>query len=308
MLAPGISAPGNRLPAVGAERVHFRHDRSAAAAARWKREIDRETRTTDNNAGNGVHGLLLRAICFRTSGAVNHLDPRRLSAKKARAARISGDNFLRVRALEECIDRLSDLTEALGRVVIVDSSSSEGAEPQLIPNAESVTRLLLDSLEPECADVVVAVGIFDHTSDPAIAAFVLRHALRPGGRLIGATIGRGSLPRMRRAFLDAERAAGQAARRFHPLADANSLSALLVGAGLGDVVIDVDAFNVRYSGLDHLVRDLRSMGCTSSLVGPLPFISRTVYENARGLFSSGAERVEDMFEILHFSGVAKMKV
>jgi hypothetical protein len=79
----------------------------------------------------------------------------------------------------------------------------------------------------------------------------------------------------------------------------------LSGAGLRDVVIDVDGFDVRYSGLDHLVRDLRSMGCTNSLNGDMPPLPRAVYKDARNLFSGGAERVEERFEILHFSGFAK---
>ena len=308
MLAPCIATPRNGLPTVGAEGVHFRDDRTTAPAAGRKREIDCEARPTGNNAGNGIHGLLLRAICFRTSGAVNHLDPRRLSAKEARAARITGDNFLRVRALEECIDRLRDLRGHVGRVIIVDSSTLGSAEPQRILDADSFTRLPLESLEPGCADVIIAAGVLDHAPDPSVAAFVLRHALKPGGRLLGATIGSGSLPRMRRAFIDAERATGRAAQHFHPLPDAKSLSALLVGGGFSDVVIDVDGFNVRYSSLDDLIRDLRSMGCTSSLAGSVPSISREVYAKAHDIFSSGAERVEERFEILHFSGVAKMKV
>jgi SAM-dependent methyltransferase len=238
---------------------------------------------------------------------VTQLDHRRLSAKEARAARIARDRFLHARAFEDCLDRLNALSGSIGRVVIVGNPMEDESAP-LIPNAESVSRLPLESLEPECADLVIAVGVIDHAEDPAIAAFVLRHSLRPGGRLIGATIGNGSLTRLRRAFLDAERAAGRAARRFHNMPDPVSLTAMLGGAGLSDVVIDVDGFNVRYSGLDHLVRDLRSMGCTSSLAGTVPPLQPAVYEKARDLFSSGAERVEERFEILHFSGVVKMTV
>ena len=194
------------------------------------------------------------------------------------------------------------MTGALGRIAIVDYPASGHALPR-IPNAQSVDQLTLEALEPGFADVVIAVGVLDHAEDPAIAAFVLRHSLRPGGRLIGAAIGSGSLPKMRNAFLEAERASGRVARRFHRLPDPASLSAQLSSAGLTDVVIDVDALQVRYNGLDHLVRDLRSMGCTNSLAGAVPHLGRATYERARKFFSGGAHRVEERFEILHFSGV-----
>jgi hypothetical protein len=284
--------------------MHFRDNRPAAAATRGKRKVDCEARALSQNPGNGVHGLLLPVICFRTSAAVTQLDRRRLSAKESRAATMPGDRFLYERAFEDCLDRLHSLTGSPGRIAVVGYPSIEDTANR-VANAESVQHLQLETLEPECADAVIAVGVIDHAEDPAMAAFVLRHSLRPGGRLIGAIIGIGSLTRMRRAFLDAERAGGRAARRFHQLLDPSSLGAMLSGAGLRDVVIDVDGFDVRYSGLDHLVRDLRSMGCTNSLNGDMPPLPRAVYKDARNLFSGGAERVEERFEILHFSGFAK---
>lgn len=302
MLAPAFAAPIHALPAVGTECVHFRHDGSATAAPRGKRKIDGQARSVPGHAENGVHAPLLRGICFRTSTTVSQLDRPRLLAKQDRSSRKPGDWFLHERALEDCVERLQ-LTGGLGRIAIVGYPASGHALPR-IPNAQSVDHFALEALEPGFADVVIAVGVLDHAEDPAIAAFVLRHSLRPGGRLIGAAIGSGSLPNMRSAFLEAERAGGRVARRFHRLLDPASLSALLTGAGLRDVVIDVDALQVRYDGLDHLVRDLRSMGCTNSLAGAVPPLGRAVYESARNFFSGGAHRVEERFEILHFSGVA----
>ncbi|QIK95510.1 hypothetical protein G7076_02545 [Sphingomonas sp. HDW15A] len=234
------------------------------------------------------------------------LDPRRLCAKQSRAKRLGSDDFLYRRAIEDCLDRLQFLPGPVGDLVILEGPGKQEDGP-VVPGAASVVSLALSSLEPGCADLVLAVGVLDYADDPAIAAFITRHALRPGGRLIGASIGSGSLPRMRRAFLDAERASGRAAQRFHAMLDAATLSEMLSGAGFTDVVVDVDSFDVRYSGLDSIVRDLRSMGCTNSLAGAIPALDRGVYRDARNLFSSG-ERVEERFEILHFSGIAKMTV
>lgn len=256
-----------------------------------------------------MHSLLLRLIVLRTSASVTlaQIDRRRLLAKRSRATRLGSDDFLYRRALDDCLDRSSFMTRRIGKAVIVGGPGHPN-ELRLIPTAQSLEHLSLEALEPGCADIVIAVGLFEISEDPALTAFILHQSLKPDGRLIGSTIGSGSLTRMRRAILDAERAGGRAVRRFHPLPDAAALSGILSDAGMKDVVIDVDGFHVRYSGLDHLIRDLRSMGCTNSLSGSVLPLRRAVYEAARDLFSAGMDRVEENFEILHFSAVAEMKV
>lgn len=265
-----------------------------------------ETRSANQNIGNGVHSLLLRAIVLRTSASVTpaQIDRRRLLAKRLRATRLGGDDFLYRRALDDCLDRSSFVPGRIGKAVIVGGLVHPD-ELRLTPTAQSLEHLPLEALEPGCADIVIAVGLFEISEDPALTAFILHQSLKPGGRLIGSTIGSGSLTRMRRAFLDAERAGGRAVQRFHPLPDAAALSGILSGAGMKDVVIDVDGFHVRYSGLDHLIRDLRSMGCTNSLLGSVLPLRRADYEGARSQFSAGMERVEEKFEILHFSASPK---
>ena len=289
--------------------MHLRDDRPAAATSRWKCEIDGETRSSDQNIGNGVHSLLLRVIVLRTSASVTpaQIDRRRLLAKRLRATSLGGDYFLYRRALDDCLDRLNFMTDRLAEAVVVAGPGHSEAL-RLVPAAQSLEHVPLEALEPECADIVIAVGLFEISEDPALTAFILHQSLKPGGRLIGSTIGSDSLTRVRRAFLDAERSGGRAVRRFHPLPDPAALSGILSGAGMKDVVIDVDGFQVRYSGLDHLIRDLRSMGCANSLSGSVLPLRRADYEGARALFSAGMERVEENFEILHFSAVAQMKV
>lgn len=194
-----------------------------------------------------------------------------------------------------------------GRALIVGSRNPDWPV-RLSSFAAEVRSATLDSLEPQSADLLLVIGELAEADDPALAAFILRHALKPGGRMLGAVAGNRSVERMRQAFLDAERAEGQVARRFHPLPDAASLGALLAGAGLTEVVIDVDMVKARYGELPALVRDLRTMGCTNSLAGPIPGLSKKVYRRACELFAPDGSRVEETFEILHFSAVAPIAV
>ena len=230
-------------------------------------------------------------------------DPVRRSAKRNRARSKGGDRFLHRRAMEDCVERLALLPRPERALILGWEDASEIAS---IANSVAVTEL--DSLEPRSADLIMAIGVIDRADDPALAAFMLRHALKPGGRLLGAEIGGNSLPRMRRAFLEAERVRGHAVQRFHPLPDGPSLSALLADAGLQAAVVDVDRVSASYSGLPRLIDDLRGMGCTASLADPTAPLNRTIYAEACLNFMGGEAKAVETFEILHFSALAPIEV
>ena len=69
---------------------------------------------------------------------------------------------------------------------------------------------------------------------------------------------------------------------------------------------DVDRFTVRYSDLAALVRDLRAMGETNVLAGPIRPLSRAVFARAAALYAERhAEadgRIPATFEIVHLAG------
>ena len=207
--------------------------------------------------------------------------------------------FLYARAFADCADRLALIAPPPERLLIVTCPGLEWtAADSGIAGARVVA---LDALDPHSADLIVAVGVLDQADDPALAAFILNHALVPGGRLLGAALGGRSLERLRGALLDAERAGGRAVQRFHPMLDGPALAELLTAAGLRDAVLDVDRVAVNYRDIGQLVADLRDMGCTGSLAGNLDPLQRKIYEQASQSFSGGRERVPETFEILHFS-------
>jgi len=150
----------------------------------------------------------------------------------------------------------------------------------------------------------VTIGELESANDVQAAAFALRHALRPGGLLIGAIIGGNSLPRLRAAMLAADREDGGTAPRVHPSIDGPSLAALLISVGFTLPVVDVDRVDVDYPDLDRLVGDLRAMGCTNILTerSRRP-VTRRALDHARAAFSDGARTIE-RFELIHFAAWA----
>ena len=171
----------------------------------------------------------------------------------------------------------------------------------------AVTDPIFDpaSLEPQSADLCLAIGALETNNDLPAAAFALRSCLRPGGLLIGAIVGGASLPRLRAAMLAADRLDGRAVSRCHPMIDGPSLAALLTSVGLNDPVIDVERVDVAYPDLDRLVGDLRAMGCTNVLANQSPApLSRRALTVARQSFLDGKDRAIERFELLYFTAWA----
>jgi hypothetical protein len=107
--------------------------------------------------------------------------------------------------------------------------------------------------------------------------------------------GRGAAPRRR-------------ASRVSPFADGFDGAALLQRAGLALPVADVDRVTVRYPDLFALIRDLRAMGETNGLAGPLRPLTRGIVGRAADLYAerfAGADgRIPATFEIVHLAGWA----
>ena len=296
-----VRKPVHFGPARSAKAVQLADNGSASGAPRRECKVQRVPAAGAKDFRRKRHRPLLRASPLRTSAVVTRqaIGPTRRSAKYDRARRRGGDLFLYRRAFADCIDRFGMIDGPRKPVLIVTVPGLEWtAAASDFPNARLVT---LDDLEPDSAEVIVAVGLLEQVDDPALAGLILKHALRPAGHLLGAALGGRSLARLRGALLDAERADGRAVGRFHPMLDGPAVAGLLNEAGFRHVVIDVDRVEVRYRGVDRLIADLRDMGCTSSLANDVPSLSKEVLDRARLNFLGGSHSALETFEILHFS-------
>jgi NADH dehydrogenase [ubiquinone] 1 alpha subcomplex assembly factor 5 len=235
-------------------------------------------------------------------------DDRLRRLRLERAAHIGGDRFLIDRAFTECLDRLGDVRTSFASALIVGQASDahQAALARIAPQIQ-VVRQMDDwtVIAPASFDLCVAIGDLETANDLTAAAFALRNALRPGGLLIGAIAGGGSLPQLRRAMLAADRSVGSAAPRFHPGIDGPSLAALLTSAGLLMPVVDVHRVDVAYASLDRLVMDLRAMGYTNVLkTRSTKALTRRQLQVAREGFLDGKRQTIERFELLHFAAWA----
>jgi hypothetical protein len=247
--------------------------------------------------------------------------PARQRAQRDRlAALMPGADFLAPIIAETLLDRLSMVTRAFPRALLIGAHDAAlaahlragGSEvtileagPRLAARAGAIEGEA-DAIDLPFAsfDLIVWPGGLDAVNDVPGALVRLRALLAPDGLLLGALVGDGSLPRLRRA-VTAEGVRPIA--RLHPQIDLAAMGNLLQRTGFALPVVDVDALTVRYGDLFTLVRDLRASGLSSRLAPAPPPLTRDEVVHAATAFLEQADpdgRVAETFRLIHFSGWA----
>ena len=247
-----------------------------------------------------------------------------------RAERLGPADFLLKRAAEDLGQRLSPIlrpfndiadigtplshfSELLGKQYAKASVLRLAQHPALLfadTSANLVGRLDSLPLRPGRFDLVVS-GMALHQLDDLPGALIqIRRALKPDGLFLACLPGGETLKELREALAIAEsELAGGLSPRIFPFADIRDLGALLQRAGLALPVVDSESVTVRYSDAFALMRDLRAMGATNTL------IERRRRPTRRSIFLRAAEiyrerfsdpdgRVRATFETLWMSGWA----
>jgi len=247
-------------------------------------------------------------------------DPRLRALRRDRAAALGPELVLLDRAFDECLDRLGDIDRGFDRALLIGSPSAAwpgrlarlcrsveifDPGPRFAATAGGATgEEDRHDFGEARFDLVIAIGTLDTVNDLPRALHKIRSSLRPDAPLLGAMAGGDSLPMLRAAMIEADRATGAIAMRSHPRIDPASLAALLGAAGFVMPVVDVDRVRLRYSELSALVRDLRAMAASNILADRAPGRGRNWARLAATAFAAagGDGRVEERIDILHFLG------
>ena len=245
--------------------------------------------------------------------------------RRDRAARGGVELFLYDRAFDDCLERVALMQRKFERALLI-GSPDPGWPTRLLSHSKEVDardpgRLFADRAHGELLiedrwlpreaayDLVLAVGTLDTVNDLPLALRLVRHSLRSGGLFLGALSGGETLPQLRMAMGAADAVSAGAAPHVHPRIEAAALAPLLVDAGFGDPVVDVDRIPASYGSLDRLISDLRAMAATSVLQSRARFVSRRALAAARRAFADAGddERTVETYEILHFAAWAASK-
>lgn len=259
------------------------------------------------------------------SGPPLIFDPRRRAARLARAAGHFADaDFLHRRAAENAVQSLEATLREFP--VAVDLSALPGVFSQTLAGSDAALRVAAPSepIDPALsadpgaaplpvpegsADLILSLMTLHWANDLPGALTQIRRALKPDGLFLGTLLGAGTLKELRAVLTEAElQMRGGASARVSPFADGFDGAGLLQRAGFALPVADVDRVTVRYSGLPALVRDLRAMGETNVLAGPIRPLNRAILTRASELYAQRhAEpdgRISATFEIVNLAGWA----
>lgn len=247
---------------------------------------------------------------------------------RALAERVPGADFLMRAAAADLADRLATLQRRFDRAVALHCLTDDAAEAiRVSGKAVSVERVerqadLLGGgpgivaageelpFEPASIDLVVTTLTMHEVNDIPGLLWQIRTALKPDGLFLAALPGGDTLRELNEAMLAAEsELTGGASPRVLPFAELRQVGGLLQRAGFALPVVDSDTITVRYGDMFGLMRDLRAMGQTNSLV------ARSRRPATRRLFMRAAEiyaqrfadpdgRVRATFQLIWMSGWA----
>jgi NADH dehydrogenase [ubiquinone] 1 alpha subcomplex assembly factor 5 len=251
-------------------------------------------------------------------------------AHRDRAARSGAVDFLHAEVTDRLIDRLDVVARQFS--VALDLGAHSGAMSRALRRRPAIERVVaadpsLAFLAPLGGMRVAAdpdlipfrAGSFDlavgalalHWAGDLPGALVqLRRALKPGGLLLAAMFGGGTLAELRTVLLEAELIEeGGGSPRVSPAADLADAASLLLRTGFAMPVADAEKITVTYPDALALMRDLRGMGETNALTArrrtPLrrATLSRAavLYAERFGLADG---RIPATFEILFLTGWA----
>lgn len=258
-----------------------------------------------------------------SDGPPRIFDAVRRQARLARsAARFPQADFLHARAAANAAESLEAILRDFP--VSVDLSAHPGVFDAAVRSSDAAGRVgpvqTPVSLAQRAAPGADALPLADASTDLIVSLLTLhwandlpgalaqiRRALKPDGLFIGTLFGAGTLKELRAVLTEVElEERGGAQARVSPFADGYDGAALLQRAGFALPVSDVDRFTVRYDDLFALIRDLRAMGETNVLYGPVRPLSRRIVARAAVLYAEryGLDdgRIPATFEIIHLAG------
>jgi SAM-dependent methyltransferase len=243
------------------------------------------------------------------------------AARRVRAARIAGDDFLVREAAETLAERLSGLNRRFGQALdlgtrdtsysLLEPFAGEWLRTGMATEIKGISAVADEETLPFADfhfDLVASVLNLHAVNDLPGSLVQIRHALAPGGLFVAALFGGATLNELRRAFAAGEAAIlGGASPRVAPIADVRDMGALLQRTGFVMSVADLERFTVRYRSFATLGRDLRVLGETNALAGrrrrPLRrdvLASALAHYTANDSDSEG--RLIATFDILYLTG------
>jgi SAM-dependent methyltransferase len=247
--------------------------------------------------------------------------------RRAYAANGGTADFLLRAAVDDLLERLSAVNRHFGTALdlatptplLADRLAASGMVDRIVrldslPEALGPHGILGDAerlpFAPASLDLIVSALALHWLNDLPGALIQARRTLMPDGLFLAVLFGADTLMELKSAFAEAEsELRGGIAPRVAPFAELRDLGGLLQRAGFALPVADQDRLTVRYDSMLELMRDLRAMGATNTLLErdrrPL---RRDILAAAAAIyardFSDPDGRIRATFQLVSLSGWA----
>jgi len=226
--------------------------------------------------------------------------------RQAQRARATGDDIIAPLVAESLIDRLAMVTRRFTRVLLI-APPTHPLAAALGPPAETMVHADdIGAVQAGRADfdlIVWAAGL-EVIDDVPGALVRTRQMLAPDGLMIGALVGDGSFPLLRRLLV------GEGMRaipRMHPQIDLKTFGNLLQRTGFALPVCDVEQTVLRYRSWRTIAHDLRAAGLAGQLsAAPPPLVRAELAALEAGFAAACADdgRADEVLRLIFFTAWA----
>ena len=204
---------------------------------------------------------------------------------------------------------LSRCIAASGKVETLFSCDASLAMARRSPVSCFVADEELVPVAGESLDLVASALTLHWVNDLPGTLIQIRRTLRPDGLFVAALLGGDTLLELRDVLIAAEaETTDGATARVAPFADVRTLGGLLQRAGFTLPVVDCDRLTVRYDSLSGLMSDIRRMGGSNALAGPVKPLRRDTLMRAGELYAERYAdpdgRIRATFEFVYLTGWA----
>jgi hypothetical protein len=211
-------------------------------------------------------------------------DRRMVRSRRARSLAHSGrPDFLYALAAAEIADRIATVNRSFA-TLLVHGAAADMVVERLGTKLRETHRLVGDCLPRHGIDVVfeeellplagerlacfIHAGGLESVNDLPGALIQIRSCLVPDGLFLAAALGGETLKELRAAWIAAEsELLSGITPRVAPMVHVQEWGSLLQRAGFALPVVDVTRHVVRYDGALALMRDLKALGLTNTMLG-----------------------------------------
>lgn len=240
------------------------------------------------------------------------------------AKTFSSHHFLHLIAQTCVIERLDAIDREFSNSLIIGAANNEFSNhprlkhciygdfaAQRLPSSNEHCIVMDEEwlpFQPNSLDAIIAILTIHHTNDVVGVLLQMQRALKPDGLLLVVTSGARSLIELRSAFAQAELVVnGGISPRISPFMEVRDAGALLQRAGFALPVADSEVFNLTYTTINTLYRELLESGEGNILNHRIKeFSSRKMFERVASYyqthFSDVEGRLQCSAELLFLTG------